>query len=103
MLLIKPKIELKNKHHIFKEETFQPEMVCIIRDVLYSLLTFVMHSKARRNVNSATAKVNILRCFLRRLKSSANPVITASMPPICKKKEKIKQKNDMEVKFFNTI
>lgn len=45
-------------------------------------LTLVMQNRARRKVPKVTPNVKSFRCLFRTWKSSARPVMTASMPPI---------------------
>jgi hypothetical protein len=51
-------------------------------EYLMSSLTFVMQNNARRKVLMVTTHVKSFRCRFRTWKSSASPVMTASMPPI---------------------
>lgn len=46
------------------------------------LLTLVMQNRASRKVPKVTPNVKSFRCRFRTWKSSARPVMTASMPPI---------------------
>lgn len=47
-----------------------------------TFLTLVMQNRARRKVPRVTPNVKSFRCLFKTWKSSARPVMTASMPPI---------------------
>lgn len=58
----------------------QPHKLQVTRSP--DLLTLVMQNRARRKVPKETPNVKSFRCRFRTWKSSARPVMTASMPPI---------------------